>query len=278
MKKIDIHAHYFPPITQDQAAGLDPVNAPWLAISDDGRTGQIMKGGQPFRPVYRALWDPAMRLEEMDRHGVDVQIISSTPIMFGYEYPAQRTAAWTERINDMGREQCARNPARLKSLAQVPLQDTALACLEASRAKATGHVGVQIGSHLGKRDLDDEQLGRCLIHCAENDIPILAHPWYMMTDGRMKKWMLPWLVAMPAETQLSILSLILSGAFERIPRSLKLCFAHGGGSFAFLLGRVDNTWDYLAIVRQDFPNKPSSYVHRFSVSQSCFNSGAIPLL
>src|SRR3546814_4011887 len=97
--------------------------SPWLAISDDGRTGQIMKGGQPFRPVYRALWDPAMRLEEMDRHGVDVQIISSTPIMFGYEYPAQRTAAWTERINDMGREQFARNPARLKSLAQVPLQE-----------------------------------------------------------------------------------------------------------------------------------------------------------
>ena len=61
----------------------------------------------------------------------------------------------------------------------------------------------------------------------------------MMTDGRMKRWMLPWLVAMPAETQLGILSLILSGAFERIPRSLKLCFAHGGGSFAFLLGRVD---------------------------------------
>src|SRR3546814_11913956 len=104
---------------------------------------------------------------------------------------------------------------------------TDLACLEASRAKATGHVGVQIGSHLGKRDLDDEQLVRFLIHCAENDIPILAHPWDMMTDGRMKKWMLPWLVAMPAETQLSILSLILSGAFERIPRSLKPCFAHG---------------------------------------------------
>src|SRR3546814_7597756 len=73
------------------------------------------------------------------------------------------------------RSQCARNPARLKSLAQVPLQDTDLACLEASRAKATGHVGVQIGSHLGKRDLDDEQLVRFLIHCAENDIRSEEH-------------------------------------------------------------------------------------------------------
>src|SRR3546814_3655722 len=101
MKKIDIHAHYFPPITQDQAAVLDPVNAPWLAISDDGRTGQTMKGSQPFLPVYRALWDPAMPLEEIDRHGVEVQIISSTPIMFGYEYTAPRTHACTANITAM---------------------------------------------------------------------------------------------------------------------------------------------------------------------------------
>src|SRR5438445_260973 len=80
-----------------------------------------------------------------------------------------------------------------------------------------------------------------LTHCANEGIPILVHPWDMMGgDKRMKKWMLPWLVAMPAETQLGILSLIMSGAFERLPASLKICFAHGGGSFAFLLGRVDN--------------------------------------
>jgi len=100
----------------------------------------------------------------------------------------------------------------------------------------------------------------------------------MMTDGRMKKWMLPWLVAMPAETQLGILSLILSGAFERIPRSLKLCFAHGGGSFAFLLGRVDNAWRHRDIVREDCPNIPSSYVDRFSVDSAVFDPKSLRLL
>jgi aminocarboxymuconate-semialdehyde decarboxylase len=100
----------------------------------------------------------------------------------------------------------------------------------------------------------------------------------MMTDGRMKKWMLPWLVAMPAETQLSILSLIMSGAFERIPRTLKLCFAHGGGSFAFLLGRVDNAWRERDIVREDCPKLPSSYVDRFSVDSAVFDEGALRML
>src|SRR3546814_17084142 len=97
----------------------------------------------------------------------------------------------------------------------------------------------------------------------------------MMTGGRMKKWMLPWLVAMPAETQLGILSLILSGAFERIPASLKLCFAHGGGSFAFLLGRVYNAWACRDIVWQDCPQRPSRYTHRFYVVSALCDTVAL---
>jgi aminocarboxymuconate-semialdehyde decarboxylase len=137
---------------------------------------------------------------------------------------------------------------------------------------------VQIGNHVGARDLDDEGHIQFLTHCANEGIPVLVHPWDMMTDGRMQKWMLPWLVAMPAETQLSILSLILSGAFERIPRSLKLCFAHGGGSFAFLIGRVDNAWRERDIVRENCPHLPSSYVDRFSVDSAVFDPGALKLL
>jgi aminocarboxymuconate-semialdehyde decarboxylase len=83
---------------------------------------------------------------------------------------------------------------------------------------------------------------------------------------------------MPAETQLSILWLILSGAFERLPRSLKLCFAHGGGSFPYLLGRVDNAWRNRDIVREDCPNPPSSYLDRFSVDGAVFSDDALEFL
>ena len=100
----------------------------------------------------------------------------------------------------------------------------------------------------------------------------------MMGDKRMKKWMLPWLVSMPAETSLGILSLILSGAFERLPRSLKICFAHGGGAFAYTLGRVDNAWKHRDIVRQDCPNLPSSYTDRFHVDSAVFDEQALRLL
>lgn len=276
--KIDMHAHFFPPITRQEAAALDPAGAPWLRRDGDGSTGQIMAGDRPFRPVDATLWDPALRVAQMDRHGVDLQILCATPVMFGYTYPALAAADWAARMNDLALEHCAFAPGRLKALAQVPLQDLELACREASRARAAGHLGEQIGNHVGPRDLDDDTLVQFLVHCANEGIPVLVHPWDMMTDGRMKRWMLPWLVAMPAETQLGILSLILSGAFERIPRSLKLCFAHGGGSFAFLLGRVDNAWRHRDIVRQDCPQPPSSYTDRFYVDSAVFDPRSLRLL
>ena len=90
--------------------------------------------------------------------------------------------------------------------------------------------------------------------------------------------MLKWLVGMPAETHLGILSLILSGAFERLPRGLRLCFAHGGGNFAAQLGRVDNAWHRRDLVRADCPNPPSTYVDRFSVDSAVFSDDVLRLL
>lgn len=277
-KKIDIHSHHFPQLTRAEAATLSAETGPWLRIDGNGEHGQIMVGDKPFRPVNRVLWDAQARLAEMDVQGVDIQLSCATPIMFGYSAAPRVAADWAQRMNDHALAFASVNPERLKVLAQVPLQDLELACAEASRAKARGHVGVQIGNHLGDRDMDDPLLVDFLIHCAHNDIPVLVHPWDMMGGERMKKWMLPWLVAMPAETQLGILSLILSGAFERIPSSLKLCFAHGGGGFAFLLGRVENAWKHRDIVRQDCPHPPSSYVKRFYVDSAVFDPRSLRLL
>lgn len=275
---IDMHAHCLPRIARDEAFAVDAERAPWLEVEPGGRRGHIMLGDKRFRPVTDSLWDPAVRVAELDEQGVALQVVCATPVMFGYAWPARKTAEWARRMNEHVLAYCAHAPQRLKALAQVPLQDTDLACREADRAMAAGCIGVQIGNHVAERDLDDEGLVQFLIHCARQGIPVLVHPWDMMGGARMKQWMLPWLVAMPAETQLGMVSLILSGALERIPASLKICFAHGGGSFAWLLGRVDNAWRHRDIVRQNCPHLPSSYARRFFVDSAVFDPGALRLL
>ncbi|MET0344780.1 MAG: amidohydrolase family protein, partial [Casimicrobiaceae bacterium] len=55
-------------------------------------------------------------------------------------------------------------------------------------------------------------------------------------------------------------------------------FAHGGGSFAWLLGRVDNAWRRRDVVRADCPQLPSSYCDRFCVDSAIFDVAALRLL
>lgn len=277
MTTVDMHTHFLPESWPDLAERFGTPNWPWMRHAEKGKA-MIMLGEEEFRPVGEACWNPAVRIEEMDKHNVDIQIICATPVLFAYSRPATHALEAAVLFNDAALEICAHNPARLKTLCQVPLQNIDAACTEVSRAKNNGHLGVQIGNHVGMKNLDDEGILTFLQHCASEDIPVLVHPWDMMATDRMPRYMLPWLVSMPAETQLSILSLILSGAFERLPSSLRLCFAHGGGSFPYLLGRADNAWTHRDIVREDCPNLPSSYVDRFSVDSAVFDPGALDLL
>ena len=273
---IDIHAHFFPPLAPVAVAEFGD-DWPWLRDDGDGR-GMIMRGATEYRPVIQALWDPDARLKALDASDIDIQIICATPILFGYQSDPARARDAAVVINDAARAHCNTSPARLKSLCQVPLQDLRLACDELERAMASGHSGVQIGNHVGTRDFDDDELVEFLQHCARLGAPVMVHPWDMFARERMGRYMLQWLVGMPAETHLSILYLILSGAFERLPESLKICFAHGGGSFAFLLGRVDNAWQQRDIVRKDCPHPPSSYCRRFVTDSAVFDDKALRLL
>jgi len=167
---------------------------------------------------------------------------------------------------------------RIHALCQVPLQDVDAACAELSRCMAAGHRGVQIGNHVGDRNLDDRGIETFLHHCAAENAAVLAHPWDMMAPERMAKYMMGWTVGMPAETQLGIVSMILGGAFDRLPRSLRLCFAHGGGSFAFLLGRLENAWHNRDLARGQSAYPPSHYLDRFSVDSAVFDRRALRLL
>ncbi|GIH69681.1 amidohydrolase family protein [Sphaerimonospora thailandensis] len=269
---IDVHAHVFPRISREESRILTGAGEPWL------RDGMMMSGDDDYRPVTPELWDAGARLEAMDRSGVDVQAVSSTPLLFGYAAEPERAADWCEMVNARILAYCAEAPHRLLPLCQVPLQDLETARTVVTKARAAGHRGVHIGNHVGPRNLHDPEIIEFLTHCADEDMPVLVHPWDMLAADRMTGYMLPWLVGMAAETQLSILSLTLSGAFEKLPDSLRLCFCHGGGSFAFLLGRADNAWRNRDIVRKDSPKPPSAYTDRFYVDSAVFDPRALSLL
>ncbi|MFJ7422928.1 amidohydrolase family protein [Streptomyces uncialis] len=279
MTVVDVHAHVFPEIGRAESRRLTGSDdGPWLRTTDAPGTGMMMAGAAEYRPVRRTLWDPAERVADLDRLGVDVQVLSSTPMLFGYDLETARGVDWCRTVNSHLLSYAAHDRDRLAPLCQVPLQDTEAACATLSEAMSQGFHGVHIGNHLVDRDLDHGALLEFLTHCADQDAAVLVHPWDLPSGPRFSRYMLAWLAGMAGETHLTILSLILSGAFERLPASLRLMFAHGGGSFPYLLGRADNAWHRRDLVRADSPHPPSHYTDRFSVDSAVFDPGALRLL
>src|SRR5271156_4161889 len=277
MPVIDIHTHFFPESWPDLAKRYGTPDWPSIKHTGPGKA-DIMLGDRMFRHVTSGCWNVNVRLENMDRNGVDMQIISATPVLFAYAREAKHALDCARLFNDVALEMCQRSKGRLKSFCQVPLQDIDAACAELSRCMRDGHLGVQIGNHVGQKNLDDPGILKFLQHCAAEGAAVFVHPWDMMAGDRMPNYMMPWTVAMPAETQLSLVSMILSGAFDRLPPSLRICFAHGGGSFAFLLGRLENAWKNHEGARGVSQFTPSHYLDRMSVDSAVFEQRTLQFL
>jgi aminocarboxymuconate-semialdehyde decarboxylase len=273
---IDVHTHYVPRGWPDLAPPGDP-EMPWLRMESE-HEAVIMLGSQEFRRIQATCWNAEARLADMDADGVEVQVVSPTPAFFSYAKSGRDATLVARIFNDLALEICQPAPDRLLPFCQVPLQDTDAACAEVERCRRAGHRGVEIGNHVGDRDLDDEGVVAFLQHCAWLQMPVFVHPWDMPSSPRLDRWMAAWLVGMPAETHLSILAMILGGVFDRVGHDLRICFAHGGGSFAFWVGRMDNAWhrSRQAAGTSQFP--PSHYLGRFWVDSAVFDDRALRLL
>lgn len=273
---IDVHTHYVPRGWPDISDEGGP-EAPWLRVTSE-REAIMMTGSKEFRRIQSDAWDTQLRLADMDADGVATQVVSPTPVFFNYGRSGQQAAKIARVFNDLALEITEPAGSRMIPFCQVPLQNAELACLELDRCLDNGHRGVEIGNHVGDRDLDDAGIVEFLQHCASRGVPVFVHPWDMAESPRLNRWMAQWLVGMPSESHLSILAMILGGVFDKVDNSLKIGFAHGGGSFAYWLGRMENAWHRRndIIGTSDYP--PSHYLGRFYVDSVVFDERALRLL
>jgi aminocarboxymuconate-semialdehyde decarboxylase len=261
MLKIDVHTHILPP---DIPRWKEKFGYGGFIMLDHYQpccARMVRDDGVSFRDVEENCWSAEKRIEECDASGVNVQVLSTVPVMFSYWAKPEDGAEIAHFLNDHIAEIVSEFPLRFVGLGTVPMQDAALAIKELERCREIGLVGVQIGTNVNQLNLSEPQFFDFFAACEKLGMAIFIHPWDMMGEKDMQKYWLPWLVGMPAEVSRAICSLIFSGVLERLP-NLRICFAHGGGAFPATIGRIDHGFNVRPDLFTDNRHSPRKYLSK----------------
>lgn len=240
---------------------------------------RMIKGDKVFREIEQNCWDPVTRVKEMDMTTVDVQVLSTIPVLFNYFAKPAHALETSRFFNDHIAGCCEHHPERFIGLGTVPMQDVDVAIKEMERCvQVLGMPGIEIGSNINTKNLGDPYFEPFWAAAEALDCCLFIHPWEMMGEQDMTKYWLPWLVGMPAETSRAICSLIFSGVMERYPK-LRIAFAHGGGSFPLTIGRIEHGFnvrpDLCAI---DNNHNPRNYIGKFWIDALTHDAKALDFI
>ena len=264
MLKIDMHSHILPKEMPNWTQKFGYGKFIHLEHQQDG-SADMMQGGQFFRRIQENCWDAELRINEYQDFQTQVQVVCTIPVMFSYWAKTADALELSRFLNDHLAELVTRYPKQYIGLATIPMQDPEAAIQELERAKSIGLVGIQIGSNINDENLSEEKFYPIFEACAKLGMAVMIHPWQMMGFDSMKKYWLPWLVGMPAETSRAACSLIFGGVLERLP-DLRVCFSHAGGSFLPTLGRIEHGFNCRPdLVAIDNPHNPRTYLGKFWV-------------
>ena len=230
------------------------------------QSAMLKKDGAAFRKVDCNCWNHHKRIQECDSDNVDVQVLSTIPVLFSYWAKDNEGLILSMFLNNHIAESVKDEPNRFIGLGTVPMQNPNMAINEMDRiVNELKLPGIEIGSNVNGENLSEEKFHPIFEHAEKIGCSIFVHPWEMMGGDEIKKYWLPWLVGMPAETSRAICSLIFGGVLEKYP-NLKIAFAHGGGAFPYIAGRVNHGFNVRPdLCAVDNSVLPSSYMKNFYV-------------
>lgn len=279
MNKADIHAHILPETLPKFKEKFGYGGFIVLDHQADGTAKMLRDDGKFFRAIEANCFNTEARMKDMDDRGVDVQVISTVPVMFSYWAEPQHCLDISRFLNDHIAGVVDSRPDRLIGLGTVPMQNTDMAVKELERCVTElGLAGIQIGSHVNQKNLNEADFFPIFEAAQSLGACVFVHPWDMLAQDRMQKYWLPWLVGMPAETTIAICSMIFGGVLERFPQ-LRVAFAHGGGSFPGTFGRIEHGFAVRPdLCATDNKKSPREYLGKFWVDSLVHDSDALAFI
>lgn len=238
---VDVHAHVLFP----EVMGIADAAGPEMGYVDGEsffRSGDYVLRGVNFRDS--PFSDIDQRLALMDRLGIDHQVMSPNPLTYFHAQPAAVAMRFAQAQNDAMATAVYAHRARLSGLAQLPMQDTAVAIRELERAvKELRLVGAYIGASFGGRDLADRALDDFWCAAEALDVPVVVHPApadverIAADQPGSRRFDLDIVIGFAHDETAAVVLLLYGGVLDRHPQ-LRVHIPHAGGTAPYLKGRI----------------------------------------
>jgi aminocarboxymuconate-semialdehyde decarboxylase len=228
--KIDVHNHAIPEAVLELMRTEDVYRV-------QIRGGRVEGGNRVGYPLFESFYDPAAKLAELELSGLEAAVLSAAPPILYYEVSPEAGEAICRATNSGLAEYCRFSPERLRWMAHVPMQapERAVAVLE--QAAEAGCVGVEVGTSIAGRRLDEPGFEPVWDQAELLSLPVMIHPAYNQTHPALEPWYLQNVIGNPLETTIAIERLICAGVLDRHPQ-LTVILVHAGGFFPFQAGRL----------------------------------------
>lgn len=261
-KVVDVHCHYLNPEVAAKYAHLQPGKHDATAVyatdlSRQVNMKQIQERGAKFKQVE-------IRLKDMDRMGIDIQVLSPAPIQYFYFTEPVLGAQISRDINESIATVVAQRPDRFVGMGTIPLQDVDVAIRELEYAvNVLGLRGVEICTNVNGKNLTDPSLNleKFFAKAQSLDVIIFLHPMGFSQGERFVEHYFNNVMGNPLDTSLALAHLIFDGVLARYPK-LKILASHGGGYIASYWARMDHAWKAREDARTVIKKKPSSYLEK----------------
>ncbi len=259
--KIDVHAHFIPAQLVNDARRGRAVNN--IVIEKQGTVEWVVHPQGYRYPLNPEFWNLDAKLQQMDKLGLDVSVLSISPTLFLYWEEANVAQEFCQLANEFVAQMVAQSGGRLYGMATVPLQNPEASAAELRRAVTQlGLVGVEIGTTMENVPLDDPRFDPFFAMAEELNVPVTLHPYYVGPRPQLADFYMTNIIGNPLETTIAAARLILSGCLDRHPR-LKILLVHAGGFLPYQIGRLDHGYDVRSETRAVIKQPPSTYLPRF---------------
>lgn len=273
MPRWDLHTHYYP---RSFFRLIEEVGGDFsFGTSPTGQTIIRFRGSR-FFGITPPMTDPAKRLEDMDRVGIDVEVLSlSTPNV--YFAPPDRQSEVARLANDAYAELMRTHPSRFKGFASIPMDDPDAALRELDRALGELRMnGVVVLSNINGRALTDERYRPFFEECDRRSVCVFIHPMIPTNPEQYAEYVLGPIIGFPFDTTLAVAKLCYSGMLRDLPR-IRWILGHLGGAVPYLFERMDNGWRDFAECRAHIDELPSVYLRRLYYDTVSFSHPSLRL-